>query len=520
MSTSLLALPIALPLLSGAVLLLVERRGIALQRGLAWIGLAGLLVLAIVLLRQADSGGIQVHHLGNWPARLGITLVLDRLAAWMLLVTVLLAIACLLHASAGWDRRALHFHALFQFQLMGLNGAFLTGDLFNLFVFYEILLAASYGLLLGGARGGRIRRGFHYAVFNITASTLFLIGLGLLYGLVGALNMAEVAARVAVMDPADRPLLQAIAGLLLVVFCAKGAILPLYLWLPATYAAAQAPVAAFFVLMTKVGLYSVLRVFTLLFGASTMLAGVAWQWLLPAGLATLLLAGLGTMAAVRLRVLAAYLVLVSAGTLFIAFALASPASIGAGLYYLAHGVFAGAAMFLIAEAVRERRGTDRTNLVLPMLDRAVPGSLYLFAAIALIGLPPLSGFIGKLGILAAVPDVGFGWVWAAILASSFFVLVAMTRSGSRIFWRVPNPDAAPVQLPRALAPPRRGRRQEIAAIVLLLGYVGVLSLAAGPTLRYVLASGAQLLRPADFIEASGIARPLPASTASSTDTPR
>ncbi len=502
MNAHLPVLAIALPMLTGALLLLAERRGIVVQRVLAWSGLAALLWVSMSLLHLADSDVITVYRIGDWPAHLGISLVLDRLAAWMVLVATLLAIACLLHASSGWDRRAPHFHALFQFQLMGLNGAFLTGDLFNLFVFYEVLLAASYGLLLGGARGGRVRRGFHYAVFNIAASTLFLIGLGLLYGLVGALNMAEVAARAAELGSTDRILLQAIAGLLLVVFCAKGALLPLYLWLPATYAGAQASVAALFVIMTKVGLYSVLRVFTLILGVDLLLAGPAWQWLLWAGIATLLLAALGTMAAVRLRVLAAYLVLVSAGTLFITFALAQADSIGAGLYYLAHSVFAGAAVFLIAEAVRERRGTDRTNLVLPMLGRAVPGSLYLITAIAMIGLPPLSGFIGKLGILEAVPEARIGWVWGAILAASFFVLVAMTRSGSRIFWRVPPPDFTPPTLPRALAPPRQGRRQEIAAIVLLLAYVVTLSLAAGPALRYVMASGAQVLRPGDYIQAT------------------
>ncbi len=348
MTTHLAVLPIILPLLAGAVLLLVERRGIVVQRSVAWLGMAGLLALSIALLGMADDDVITIYRLGNWPAHLGITLVVDRLAAWMVLTTTLLAIACLLHASAGWDRRAPHFHALFQLQLMGLNGAFLTGDLFNLFVFFEVLLAASYGLLIGGGRSGRMRIGFHYAVFNITASTVFLIALGLLYGLVGALNMAEIAARVATIDQADRALLQAVFGLLLVVFCAKGAILPLYLWLPATYGGAQAPVAALFVIMTKVGLYSVLRVFALVFGANALLAGAAWAWLLPAGILTLLLAGLGAMAAVRLRVLAAYLVLGSAGTLFIAFALARPDSIGAGLYYLAHSVFVGAAMFLIA----------------------------------------------------------------------------------------------------------------------------------------------------------------------------
>ncbi|KAG1390112.1 hypothetical protein G6F59_015310 [Rhizopus arrhizus] len=162
----------------------------------------------------------------------------------MLLTTLLLAIPCLLHACSGWDRRAPHFHALFQFQLVGLNGAFLTGDIFNLFVFFEVMLIASYGLLLSGGRGLRMRIGLHYVVFNVTASTLFLIALGLLYASLGSLNMAELSQRIAEVPPAQLTLVKATMGLLLLVFCAKAALMPLYLWLPEAYSRAPAAVAA------------------------------------------------------------------------------------------------------------------------------------------------------------------------------------------------------------------------------------------------------------------------------------
>ncbi|HMN35026.1 MAG TPA: monovalent cation/H+ antiporter subunit D [Chiayiivirga sp.] len=499
MSAHLPVLPIVWPLVMAALMLLVERRGIALQRALAWLGAGGLLLLSIALVRQADTGDITVYLLGDWPARLGIALMVDRLSAWMVLVTSLLGAACLLHASSGWDRRAPHFHALFQLQLMGLNGAFLTGDLFNLFVFFEILLAASYGLLLSGARGGRIRTGFHYVVFNVAASTLFLIGLGMMYGLLGTLNMAELAAGVATVAPQDRFLLQAAAGLLLVVFCAKGAVLPLYLWLPATYGRAQPAVAALLVIMTKVGAYAVLRVFSLLFGAEAGdLAGFAWDWLLPAGIATLLMAGLGTLAAVRLRILAGYVVLASSGTLFIAFSLATAQAIGAGLYYLAHSTFAAAALFLIVALVRRHRITDRTNVVLPIRDAWLSGGLYFVAAIALIGLPPLSGFIGKFTVLMATPAPHTAWVWSTVLATSFFMLVAMTRAGSRLFWLVPS-EPAPAAPSRAR--PTRAPRREVVAIVLLLGYGVIMTVAAGPLLDYTRAAGEQLVSPRDYIEA-------------------
>jgi multicomponent K+:H+ antiporter subunit D len=505
-SAHLPVLPILWPLLVAGVLLLAEGRGMVVQRAIAWVGLAGLLLLAVALVRLADGDVVTVYLVGDWPARLGIALMVDRLAAWMVLVTALLAAACLLHAGSGWDRRASHFHALFQLQLMGLNGAFLTGDLFNLFVFFEVLLCASYGLLLSGGRGGRIRVGFHYIAFNIAASTLFLIALGLIYGLLGSLNMVELAARVRDVAPSDRPLLLAIAGLLLVVFCGKAAIVPMYLWLPGTYGRAPAAIAALFVIMTKVGLYSVLRVFTLLFGAGAgELAGFAWTWLLPAGIATVLVASFGALAAIRLRILSAFLVLVSAGTLFIAFALARADSIGAGLYYLAHSTFACAALFLITALVRRHRVTDRMNILLGIHRPGLLAGYFLVLAVAVVGLPPLSGFIGKLQLLASVPPGQVGWVWMSILLSSLFVLVAMARAGERLFWRLPTP----AQDDPAMAAQRRGGHgAEHAAICLLLAYLLVLTIAAAPAVGYTFAAGEQLLRTADYTQAVREARPL------------
>ncbi len=196
-------LPILLPLLAAIVLLLVPTRRIAIHRFVGLLSCAGLVVVAATLALQADDGGTRVYLVGNWAAELGIALAADRLSAIMLLATSLLALPCLWFATGGWDRRALHFHVLFQFQLMGLNGAFLTADLFNLFVFFEVLLIASYGLLLSGARGARVRSGLHYVAFNITASTLYLFAVGYIYGITGALNMAEVAVRVAAMPAAE-----------------------------------------------------------------------------------------------------------------------------------------------------------------------------------------------------------------------------------------------------------------------------------------------------------------------------
>ena len=496
-------LAILAPLFTAAALLLVERRGIALQRVLGWSGISVLLAVATGLVVQADRGAIDMYLVGDWPARLGIALVADRLSAMLVLTTTLLAIASLLYASTGWDKRALHFHALFQLQLAGLNGAFLTGDLFNLFVFFEVMLIASYGLLLSGGRGPRMRAGLHYVVFNVTASTLFLIALGLLYGLLGTLNMAEMALRVANADPANVALIRAASGLLLVVFCAKAALLPLYLWLPNAYSRAPASVAALFAIMTKVGVYGVLRVYTLVFGSEAgLLAGWAWEWLLPAGAVTLVLASLGALAASTMRMQVAYLVIASAATLFIAFALATPASIAAGLYYLAHSTFITAGLFLVVDLIGQQRGRvgDQLDYAGPLRHAGLLGLLFGVGAVSVAGLPPLSGFIGKLMLLDAVPTGSRAWIWAVVLVTSLMALGALARSGSQLFWRAqPWPGDVPV----AQAP----QRLQVAAAALLLGYGVALVLAGGPMVAYTQAAAAQLLQPAAYLQAAHDAVP-------------
>jgi multicomponent K+:H+ antiporter subunit D len=510
-------LPILVPLFAAALVLFFEHRrfGMLAQRLVAWTSLAAMLVVSAALAREASSGRIPVYLVGDWPARLGIALMVDRLSALMLLAGQLLGGACLLHACAGWDRRAPHFHAFFQFQLMGLNGAFLTGDMFNLFVFFEVLLIASYGLMLSGGRGERMRAGLHYVAFNVAASTLFLVALGLLYGLLGTLNMAEMAVRVAQAPAQDLALVQAAAGLLLVVFCAKAALLPMYFWLPQTYTHAPAAVAALFAVMTKVGLYAVLRVSLLSFGAAGALDGFAWPALLALGGATLVLAALGVLASRRLRSLTAYLVLGSAATLFIAFALATAGTIAAGLYYLLHSTFAGAALFLLADLIRRRRGSagDRKDVIAALPEHVVPGVLFLVAAVSLAGLPPLSGFIGKLLLLDAVPAGSrTAWVWALVLGSSFLMLVGLARAGTRLFWRTePWPDAAPERLaaytPVASLATAPSRPLETAATVLLLGYGIAMVLAAAPLLDYTRATAAQLLSPRDYVQQVRAASP-------------
>ncbi len=489
-------LPVLIPFVAGALILLVERRGLYWQRTVSAAALAALLVAAVALVNVADRGELIVYLVGDWPARLGIVLVVDRVNALMVMTTALLAVATLLYACAGWDKRALHFHALLQLQLAGLNGAFLTGDLFNLFVFFEVLLIASYGLLLSGGHRLRMLSGMHYVIFNILASTLFLIALGLLYGMTGTLNMAEMALRISQASAQDIGLLRAASGILLVVFCAKAALLPLYLWLPETYARAPASVVALFTVMTKVGVYAVLRVYSLVFGMEgSTLAGWAWDWLLPAGLLTLLLASLGALAGRTLGGTVSYLVIASAATLFVAFALHTPESVSAGLYYLVHSTFVTAALFLIVDLIRRQRGAlgGALRLPAPMGARLLLGLLFLVACVSVAGLPPLSGFVGKLLLLDAVPSAHVSWVWSVVLLTSLMTLVALSRCGSQIFWRA-TPFRSGDVIP---APPRT---IEVSACLLLLGYGIALSLGAAPVLRYTQDAATQILDPARYVE--------------------
>src|SRR5690554_2494924 len=304
MSQHLIILPILSPMLSALVLLLYNRANPSLQRclSLAFTGL--LLIASLLLLRQASNDTLIFYALGNWQAPYGIVLMLDRLSALMLTLTAVLAMGCIIFACAGDDQRGGYFHGIFQLQLMGLNGAFLTGDLFNLFVFFEITLLASYALMMHGGGKERIGAGLHYVILNLAGSALFLVALGVLYGATGTLNMADMARRVAQMSGDQTALVTAGALLLIVVFSLKAALLPLYFWLPRTYAAAPAPVAALFAIMTKLGLYAILRVQSLIF-ADTPVAEAIATWLWWAGLATIALAAVGVLAARDLRTLVA-----------------------------------------------------------------------------------------------------------------------------------------------------------------------------------------------------------------------
>ncbi|MFN3628512.1 MAG: monovalent cation/H+ antiporter subunit D [Casimicrobiaceae bacterium] len=430
--------PVVLPLLAGAVLVVLERARPDWVRPAAVAAMLGGLAVALLLLDRAASEVVQTYLLGNWVAPFGIVFVLDRLSALMVMLTAVMASAALVWSLAGEDRAGPHFHALFQFQLAGLNGAFLTGDLFNLFVFFEVLLIASYGLLLHGGGAARLRAAVHYVAFNLAGSALFLIAVALLYSVTGTLNMADLSVKVSALEGTPAVLAQAAGALLFVVFAIKAALLPLYFWLPETYGAAATPVAALFAIMTKVGVYAMLRVTSLIFGDSGGEAAQLAYPILPLlAMATLVLAALGAVGATRLRVLVAYVIIASAGFLLLAFGLGQTETIAAGMFYLVNTTLVTGALFMLAHWIRLRRPEAEDRCV---AQHDYPGRLqlalvYFVLAIAAAGLPPLAGFIGKALTLKAAWPLSLGpWVFAFVLGSSLLLVIAFARFGITLFW--------------------------------------------------------------------------------------
>ncbi|RFC65710.1 MULTISPECIES: monovalent cation/H+ antiporter subunit D [Mesorhizobium] len=524
LSNHLIIAPILLPLLTGALLLLFDERKHTLKALLSVGSTLLLVAMGMVLLRVADSGTASVYLLGNWAAPFGIVLVLDRLSAVMLLVTSLLAIASLFFSLARWDKMGSHFHSLFQFLLMGLNGAFLTGDLFNLFVFFEVVLSASYGLLLHGSGPHRVRAGLHYIAMNLAASFLFLVGVALIYGVTGTLNMADLVGRIGEVPPENRFLLEAGAAILGIAFLVKAGMWPLCFWLPSAYSAAAAPVAAIFAVLSKMGIYVLLRLSPLLFGAAAgSSAGFDDKWLFAGGLVTLAFGTIGVLASQAMVRLAAFSVLVSSGTLLAAVAMSGDRSTAAALYYMISSTLTIGALFLLIELLE--RAQDPAAAVLSVTMEAygdgdedepeeevgvtIPATLAILGVsfgvcgILLSGLPPLSGFVGKFALLSAAIDAGnkistLNWFFFGLLITSgLFAMVAMVRAGIRIFW-------APVEI---IVP--RVRVIEFVPVAFLLILCIWMTAQAGPTMRYLDAAANALHDPTGYVHDVLSAAPIP-----------
>ncbi len=490
-------LPIILPAFLAPFIVLAARYHIGIQRVISVVGGLALVVIGAGLSWQASDGTITLYRLSDWAAPFGIVLVGDRLSALMVLLTAVLAFFVLLYAiGSGWDNRGRHFHALFQFQMMGIMGAFLTGDLFNLFVFFEVLLIASYGLMIHTGGTVRLRAGVQYVLFNLLGSTLFLFALGAIYAETGTLNMADLAGRVQLIDPAATAGIRVAAVLLLMVFAIKAAVVPLHFWLPSSYAEAPAPVAALFAIMTKVGAYAIIRVYTLIFPPELeAVVGLHGWWLLPAALVSLAIGMTGVLAARQLDRLVAFSVIGSMGMVMVAISLFTPAGISAALYYIVHSTLAAAALFLISDLARAGRENLELTTQPPVAGAALTAALFFVAAIAMAGLPPLSGFVGKLLILdASYQTSAVVWIWAVVLGASLIAMIGFSRAGSILFWKAES-------LPRdaGAEAPARPPALSYVAVGGLLALMAAHTVLAGPATGYTSAIAAQLFDPAPYI---------------------
>ncbi len=544
--------PIMLPLLSAAVMLLLpeekHRTKLVLNLGSTLLGLVITCALLVWAQQQGEPATMGVYLPGNWPAPFGIALALDRLSALMLVLTSAVGLAAALYGSARWYRAGVHYHPLFQFQLMGLSGAFLTADLFNLFVFFEIMLAASYGLLLHGSGRARVQAGLHFIAINLAASSLFLIGVSMLYGLTGTLNMADLAQSVAQVEEADRGLLHAAAGILATAFLIKAAVWPLNFWLVLAFCAATAPMGALLAIMTKLGVYAILRLWTLVFsseaGASALFGGL---WLIGGGMVTMAFGAIGMLGSQRLGHLAGYAAIVSSGTLLAAMGFGQNGLTAGMLYYLPSSTLAVCALFLLSDVIDRWRNsddsadpyepradaapflnaelvpTDGTNLdddEEVLVGRAIPaaaafvGLSFMACTLLIAGLPPLSGFVGKVTMLTALLNpLGLGssaglrpgWVgWtfmAVLIASGLLALIALSRAGIRHFWAAHDRPTPQLRVLEGLP---------IAA--LLAACIG-LTFAAAPAMRFTQATADALHAPDTYVRAILSAKPVPAPAA-------
>jgi len=512
-------LPIVLPLVVAAFMLLLEERRRIFKAGLGAGTMAALVLVAFVLLNAVagEADGIIVYRLADWAAPFGIVLVVDRLAALMVMVTSILGLAAFVFAVSGWAIVSPRFHSLFLLLVMGVNGAFLTGDLFNLYVFFEVLLAASYGLLLHGSGRARIKAGLQYIAVNLGSSILFLIGAGLIYAVTGTLNLVDIMRVAATLAEQDATLFRAGLAVLSVAFLTKAGVWPLSFWLPVSYSVATPPVSAMFVIMTKVGAYVLLRVVALAAGVpETGLVEFLSPWLLYGGIATILFGSMGLLSSTQLPRIASYATLVTAGTLVAAVGTADERVISGALYYLIGSTLATGAAFLLAELIARLRPVEQADAgVEPVFGDdyetslqtdfegyevgvAIPagtamlGGAFVVAALVLAGLPPLSGFLAKFAIVSGVMNGGTGlpreaWVLAGVVVfSGLATLISLMRKGIDAFWKPGEENVAEV------------RSLEALPIGILLSLCVALTLFAAPVVKYLDATSAYLADPVEY----------------------
>jgi multicomponent Na+:H+ antiporter subunit D len=490
----LLVAPILIPLAAASVTALLWSRPVA-QRAIGLGAATALLAATLALLAEVVRGGMVVGQMGNWPAPFGITLVVDHFSAAMLAITGLMGFAVAVYAMGpgARERDKAGFQPLFHSLLMGVTGAFTTGDLFNLYVWFEVMLIASFGLLVLDRTREQLDGGVRYVMLNLVGTTFFLLAVGLVYGLTGTLNLADLA-RVA-PEVENQGAMAAAAVLLLVSFGAKAAVFPLFNWLPASYHTASMPVAAIFAaLLTKVGVYAIIRVFTLVFAHDTALFGPVIGAI---AMATMVVGVLGAAAHYDVRRILSFHIISQIGYMLVGVALMTPLAIAGSVLYVIHHIVVKANLFLVAGAMRVAGGSFAlARLGGLWVTRPLLGLAFLIPALSLAGIPPLSGFWGKLVVIRSGLEAEAYVLAFVALAVGLLTLYSMVKIWNEAFWKA-APDSAPP--PAALG--RAARIATFAPIVLLCGVTLTIGLWTEPFAAFSLAAAESLLDREAYIAA-------------------
>mgnify|MGYP001365055591 CR=1 FL=1 len=484
---NIIILPIVIPLLIGVLLIFLKEKK-QWQHLLSAVALLISTGVTLYLVHDVAENGIQTLAAGNWPAPFGIVFVADMFAVLLVLTTQLVGLACLFHSfhGIGKGRECHYYYPLFLFLIGGVSGAFLTGDIFNLFVFFEVLLIASYALIALGGTSRQLRESFKYVVINVVSSALFLIAVAFLYATVGSLNMADLSEKVA--QTGQPGILTALSLLFLVIFAIKGALFPLYFWLPDSYAAAPTPVAALFAgLLTKVGLYAIFRLFTLIFVNDP---GFTHTIILVFAALTMVIGVIGAIGSNNVKRILAYNIVSAIGFILMGLGFFNTAALTGSVFYVVHDMIIKACLFLLGGVLVGVAGSERLSEFGGLIKRhALLGWLFLIAALSLAGVPPLSGFVGKVLLIQGGYSATSYWMVGLSMIISLLILYSVVRIFVQGLWgkeRIQSED----QHSRSLLAP--------AAFLVFLSIV--IGLGAEGVYPYMSIAGEQLMDPSIYIE--------------------
>ncbi|MFS0726027.1 Na+/H+ antiporter subunit D [Paenibacillus sp. 1P07SE] len=488
--SNVIMLPILLPFVTGALLILFSKRH-RLQRIVASIMMIVLLILSVYIAADIYTNGMKTLAVGGWQAPFGIILAADNLAAMMVVLTSIVGLVCLFYSFATIhpERERYYFYPFFFFLLTGVNGSFLTGDLFNLFVFFEVMLLASYALMVIGGTKYQLRETMKYAIINVCSSLLFLIAVGYLYGVVGTVNMAQLAQRIGEVEQTG--ILQVIAILFFLVFAIKGALFPLYFWLPRSYYGPPAVVMALFGgLLTKVGVYAMIRVFTLIFNHDI---GFTHHNLMlwVAGL-TMLFGVLGAVAKADFKKILAYNIISHLGYMVMGLGLFTKLALAGAIFYIAHHILIKTGLLLLAGAAQKVTGTTDLNKMGGLM-RTHPymAWFFLILALSIAGIPPLSGFFGKFALITAAFQEESYLIAAVSLIVGLLTLLVVMKIFMSAFWggQKHNEEQARRPVGKLLLP-----------VSLLVVLTFVLGFGAQPFFAYTEMIAEELLNPEGYIQ--------------------